>query len=322
MQRRLWSKLMVVSFVLAIMFGLLPGHASAEFLKNGQFTDGERHWGFQYAGNHQVKNGILFANDHKGREYPESGSVFQDISGISAGTQLKLTAQVRNEKQINRQAWLDIYELANKAEVEVLGEASSGKLSLGNDWRELAVSFTKKHDDSIIRVEIYWSGQDPINVMIDNASLSQASASTESHRMRLLLDITGEYGWSHKGHESKGGNWGRWACNQSLEQIRGRIASMTNLQELESFTSRDLKNSVDAAGKFSSDSVEIKIAGKHAMSSVDQSRWVNRNNLLIDVGDVRIKPGTDWTKTSQNWKGERSWEASATMLYRLRIFGR
>ncbi|MFC1836497.1 C39 family peptidase, partial [Thermodesulfobacteriota bacterium] len=32
--------------------------------------------------------------------------------------------------------------------------------------------YKKQHDDSIIRVEIYWSDQEPINVMIDNVSLA------------------------------------------------------------------------------------------------------------------------------------------------------
>ena len=66
----------------------------------------------------------------------------------------------------------------------------------------------------------------------------------------------------------------------------------------------------------------IKIGTSQDKRKADKTIWVNENNFLIDVKNVRIKPGTDWTKSSKNWKGENSWEASATMLYDLRIFGK
>lgn len=140
--------------------------------------------------------------------------------------------------------------------------------------------------------------------------------------MKLLLETTGEYGWSHEGHSSWGDDWHRMACNEALEQIRTRIASMVNLKELETFTNQDLKNNLNVEGAFSKDSSSFKIGSAHDKSKEEKQRWLNENNFLIDVSDVSVKPNTDWTKTEKNWKGERTWKASATLLYRVRIFGK
>lgn len=53
---------------------------------------------------------------------------------------------------------------------------------------------------------------------------------------------------------------------------------------------------------------------------------MNANNLLINVRNVRIKPGTAFSKTNQEppppfGSGKRSWFASATMLYDYEIWG-
>ncbi|MGG3799961.1 hypothetical protein [Metabacillus fastidiosus] len=140
--------------------------------------------------------------------------------------------------------------------------------------------------------------------------------------MKLLLDQPFTYGWSHSGVQSWGGNWQQNAVNQAAEQIRNSIGMMVNLKQLESFTKKDLKSALDVAGATSKISSSMKIGWKQDKSSTEQTNWVNQNNLLIDVSDVRIVPGTAWSKTEVNWKGERKWKASATMQYRLRIWGK
>lgn len=145
---------------------------------------------------------------------------------------------------------------------------------------------------------------------------------TQGTRMKLMLDQTFTYGWSHSGVQSWGANWGIHAVNQAAEQIRTSIAMMVNLQQLEVFTGKDLKSAIDVAGSEGMESSSIKIGWKKDMSTTEQMNWINRNNFLIDVSDVRIVPGTMWSKTETDWQGRRSWKASATMQYRLRIWGR
>lgn len=141
-------------------------------------------------------------------------------------------------------------------------------------------------------------------------------------RMELLLDVTSTYGWSHKGHSSWGGNWGVRAVNEATEEIRNTVARMVNLKQLETFTQKDLKSSLDVAGAKGKDSASIKIGWAQSKSSTEQMNWINQNNFLIDVRDVSIIPGTSWTKTKKDpWTGKGKWEASARMQYRLLIWG-
>ena len=165
---------------------------------------------------------------------------------------------------------------------------------------------------------------DKAGTYADNSGICNVTVTKgdEGGPMGLLLETTGEYGWSHKGHDSWGDNWGVNACNEALEQIRGRIREMVNLRELETFSNSNLKNSLGIDGAVAKDSASLKIATSYDKSDQEQVHWVNENNFLVDVANVRIKPGTGWTDTSQDWQGRRKWEASATMQYDLRIYGR
>ena len=139
--------------------------------------------------------------------------------------------------------------------------------------------------------------------------------------MKLLADVTSTYGWNHEGHQSWGGRWGIRAVNEATEEIRNTVARMVNLKQLETFTKKDLKSSLDVAGAKGKDSASIKIGWAQSKSSTDQMNWINQNNFLIDVRDVHIVPGTDWSKTTKDWTGKRRWQASALMQYRLLIWG-
>lgn len=142
------------------------------------------------------------------------------------------------------------------------------------------------------------------------------------NEMKQLLSITFEYGWGHSGVESWGGNWQVRACNEALEQIRTRVAMMTNLGELETFSKSDIDQKLDAkytSGK-SASSIEIGLGNKQNEEA--KEKWVNANNLVIAVDNVQIKDGTAWTKTKDHPFRGRSWVASATMLCDIKIYGK
>ena len=140
--------------------------------------------------------------------------------------------------------------------------------------------------------------------------------------MKLLHEGTFEYGWGHSGVSSWGSNWHVRACNEALEKIRRAVAKMVNLKELETFVKKDLKGSAGFEGSSGEDSSSIKISASGDKSTEERERWVNQNNYLIDIKNVRIKPGSDWTQSEKNWKGERTWKASATMFCDLQIYGK
>ncbi len=141
--------------------------------------------------------------------------------------------------------------------------------------------------------------------------------------MKLLYEGTFEYGWSHSGITSWGANWHVNACNIALEQIRRRVASMVNLKELEAFVKTDLKRDIAGEGSESEDSSSFKISHSENKSNEWKENWVNENNYLIDVKNVRIKSGTDWADGEDNRPfGGRTWNASATMECDLQISGK
>lgn len=77
--------------------------------------------------------------------------------------------------------------------------------------------------------------------------------------MELLLETTGEFGWSHKGHDSWGDNWGVKACNEALGQISGRIREMANLRELETFSQSSLKDDLALNGVVAKDDRVVEV---------------------------------------------------------------
>jgi len=97
---------------------------------------------------------------------------------------------------------------------------------------------------------------------------------------------------------------------------------MVNLQQLETFTNSNFSTSIKASGAGTYGYGQGSIAYAGSKNTAEQVRWVNGNNFLINVKAVRIKPGTDWSKGSQNWKGERTWKAAATMIYEYEVYGR
>ena len=142
---------------------------------------------------------------------------------------------------------------------------------------------------------------------------------TAERRMKLLLDKPFTYRWAYRGGQSWGANWKRKAVNNATEQIRTSIAKMVNLKQLEVFTKSDLKSLLDVSATKGKDSALVKIGWAEDKSTTEQVNWVNQNNLLIDVRDVEIVPGTEWIH--KNWLGSHTWKVSATMQYSLRIYG-
>ena len=141
--------------------------------------------------------------------------------------------------------------------------------------------------------------------------------------MKQLYEGTFEYGWSHKGVKGWGANWHRHARNIALEQIRKKIATMVNLKELETLAKKDLKQSLIGKGSKGKTGDSISISLSKDKSKEDQVRWLNENNYLIDIKNVQIIAGTDYTKsTDERPLRGRTFMASATMQVDLRIYGK
>jgi len=99
---------------------------------------------------------------------------------------------------------------------------------------------------------------------------------------------------------------------------------MVNLGQLETFTKKDVSQSISGAYSYPN---SAKIAASQSKSGTEATNWVNANNLLINVTNVTIKPGTAFSKTTKNpdfpiGNGARSWFASATMIYTYEIWGK
>ena len=62
---------------------------------------------------------------------------------------------------------------------------------------------------------------------------------------KVLYRGTAVYPWSHEGHSSMGGNWGTWALNKAHAEIFGHIASMVNLEQLETFVNSQQSTKID-----------------------------------------------------------------------------
>jgi hypothetical protein len=157
---------------------------------------------------------------------------------------------------------------------------------------------------------------------------AEAKTSVEE-KFDLLLEENGlEYGWDYDGNKSWGGKWQRRAVSQANNEIRNAIADMANLEQFERFTEVDIQRKLETQGK--GNYSQAKAEGGHELGvkyddgkKKTNKEWRKyRNNFIVVVDNVRIKPGTAWSKTEKNWKQERSWEASATVLYDVRIYGK
>ncbi len=149
------------------------------------------------------------------------------------------------------------------------------------------------------------------------------SAATEGRaEMERLLETKAQYAWNHEGHASMGSGWGSWAENRAHGQICTHIASMVNLGQLENFVNSNSSQNIDFE-HYEGLQTGMKIGIGNDKSKEEWQRWINRNNLLIVVDDVKIIPGTSGTKTWQEgWpSNKRHWKAWATMRYSLRIYG-
>lgn len=134
--------------------------------------------------------------------------------------------------------------------------------------------------------------------------------------MKKLLDLKDcEYGWSHNGVKSWGKNWPTRAETEALEQIRNTIKAMVNLGELETFTKSDVSHNLG----LEKSKTGFKIALGDSMNEEERVRWLNKNNFLVDVGNVRATK--QWSDSHYDM-GKRSWKATATMLYDVRLYGK
>ena len=138
---------------------------------------------------------------------------------------------------------------------------------------------------------------------------------------KVLYRGTAVYPWSHEGHSSMGGNWGTWALDQAHAEISRHIASMVNLEQLETFVNSQQSTKIDFQRMIGVTAQSVNVSAAQGKSREEWSRWVNRNNYLINVSNVQEIPGTSGTKTSQDWQGRRSWKAWMTVRYTYEIIG-
>ena len=159
--------------------------------------------------------------------------------------------------------------------------------------------------------------------LIPLCSVIFATAGLAQEEMPLALQLNNlQYGWSHSGVRTWGSRWEVRAKNEALEKIRRDVAKMVNLQQLETFTRSDIQKQIGLQG---GETGSGKLDFSEGKSKEAREKWINENNYFIDVSNIRVKPGTAWTRTRVSggpFGGRRSWRASATMLYDLRIYGK
>eukprot|EP01006_Ploeotia_vitrea_P041974 TRINITY_DN66591_c4_g15_i1.p1 TRINITY_DN66591_c4_g15~~TRINITY_DN66591_c4_g15_i1.p1 ORF type:complete len:147 (-),score=2.90 TRINITY_DN66591_c4_g15_i1:402-815(-) len=129
--------------------------------------------------------------------------------------------------------------------------------------------------------------------------------------MEVQASFPYEYGWNHKGVQSKGSDWHGWAISSAYDQISSKIEAAVNTGEFTTI----LKTS---GAKITQGSFKFDKSG----DTEQYKHWVsNGNNFLVVVRNLRIKPGTDGTKTKAPAFGARSWEAWCVMLADVEIWG-
>lgn len=136
---------------------------------------------------------------------------------------------------------------------------------------------------------------------------------------KLIYRGTSEYGFSRSSHAP---TLQREAVVMAQEQIRNRINQMTNIAQFSSFAKQNVTKNLDVSGSYAKVIASGQVKYGTSSTSESATSWIaNGNNWLIVVTDVRIKPGTWYSKTEKNWKGERSSKAGAVMLYDYAVYG-
>lgn len=136
---------------------------------------------------------------------------------------------------------------------------------------------------------------------------------------KLIYRGTSEYGFSRSSHAPTAP---QHAINLSIEQIRSRIDQMVNIAQFSTFTKQNVTKDLDVSGSYAKVIASGRV--KYATSSTSESavNWIaNGNTWVVVVENPRIKPGTWYSRTDKNWKGERSSIASATILFDYEVHG-
>jgi hypothetical protein len=147
-----------------------------------------------------------------------------------------------------------------------------------------------------------------------HAHHSSQPFSTTKHAAPNPVYLTMEHGWSISQPSSWGAEWHRRALNEAIEQLKSRVADMANIETLIVSSSSSDSDKVNVTQAVSAAKALVQASGAIGVSSdsstAESMHRTNRNNFIIFVDHAEIVPGSDWSKTECNWKGERSWQAS------------
>ncbi|MGB3218653.1 MAG: hypothetical protein WBD79_14740, partial [Anaerolineae bacterium] len=168
------------------------------------------------------------------------------------------------------------------------------------------LDFPPGRDRASVRIgaqggKMYFVIADKAGCYPDNSGICNVTVSKRDRGdpIELLCQKSGEQSWYHKGH-ARWDNWEVAACNEALDQIRGRVNQSMNLRQLETFTNSNLRDSLGVGLDVSDDSVSFKLATSEDRNNQAYVSWVNANNFLVEVANVRIKPGSAWSRLQQN----------------------
>jgi hypothetical protein len=136
---------------------------------------------------------------------------------------------------------------------------------------------------------------------------------------RLIYRGSSEYGFNRSSHAP---TLQQEAVVMAMEQIRGSIDGMTNISQFTQFSKHNVTQDIDTSGSYAKVVASGRVKYSKTSNSEADNNWIrNGNNWLVVVSNVRIKPGTWYSRTETNWKGERSSKAGAVMLYDFAVYG-
>lgn len=137
---------------------------------------------------------------------------------------------------------------------------------------------------------------------------------------RLIYSSTAaEYGYSWTGHAPQSSGE---AIVRAHNEIGNRIDTVANISQLSSMTKRNITQNIDTSASYSKIVASGRVKYDKSESGEAFQQWTrNQNYWMVLVKNVRIKPGTWYSRTEKNWKGERTSKAGAIMLYDFAVYG-
>lgn len=208
--------------------------------------------------------------------------------------------------------WHDGIRMARlTGDVEALSQI---RIEIGETDGELTHSqqteFCNLVDDALMGTEKLDS-EDPTLLALTAPSRATAG--------RVIYRGAAEYGFKRNSHAP---TLQREAVVLAQEEIRGSIDQMSNIAAFSNFVRTDVTQNIDASGSYSKIIVSGRLRYDTSKESESSQSWIrNGNNWLVLVSNVRIKPGTWFSHSEKNWKGERSSKAGAVMEFDYEVYG-